>query len=244
LKSFIDRTKENIYSNFYAKKRVHSIDMQNEIYNDWKNFDTSIWQSKTNAYGGELFSSPTNSQLEQKTPLFADGEMLKKFKAIARLVKIGKDKGLKREIFFAYDGGYDTHNNQTAQHAKKLRGLSLALGDFYKALEAMGMENDVLVISASDFGRSTGNNGDGSDHAWGSNYFALGGVVNGEVYGTLPNLTLGSSDDISKKGRLIPTTSFTQYYATACKWFGLSSNELDLIFPELKNFAIKDLGYC
>ena len=170
--------------------------------------------------------------------------MLKRLKAIARLAKIGKDKGLKRQIFFAYDGGYDTHNNQTMQHSRKLRGLSLALGDFYKALEAMGMENDVLIISSSDFGRSTGNNGDGSDHAWGSNYFALGGAVNGGVYGTLPDLTLGSSDDIAHKGRLIPTTSMTQYYATACRWFGLSDSELDLIFPELKNFNVKDLGFC
>jgi len=243
LRSFITQPKDTTYSNLYARKRDHSIDMQNEIHEDWHNFDKSVWQNKSNAYGGELFSYPSSAQLEQKNPVFADGEMLKRLKAIAKLAKIGKDKGLKRQIFFAYDGGYDTHNNQTMQHSRKLRGLSLALGDFYKALEAMGMENDVLIISSSDFGRSTGNNGDGSDHAWGSNYFALGGAVNGGVYGTLPDLTLGSSDDIAHKGRLIPTTSMTQYYATACKWFGLSDSELDLIFPELKNFEVKDLGF-
>jgi len=243
-KNFIDNPKGNIFSNLYAKKRLHSIDMQSEIYGDWRNFDESIWDSKNNAYGGKLFSSPSNNELEQKNPVFADHEMLKRFKAIARLAKIGKDKGLKRQIFFAYDGGYDTHNNQTSQHSRKLRGLSLALGDFYKALEAMEMENDVLVISSSDFGRSTGNNGDGSDHAWGSNYFALGGAIKGGVYGTLPDLTLGGGDDITRKGRLIPTTSMTQYYATACKWFGLSDSELDLVFPELKNFDTKNLGFC
>lgn len=233
--------KNDALKNYYAKKRGHSFVVSDSISSDWN--ESIDWSSKSNAYGGELFSMPSSAQLNQKSPVFADKSMLLNFKAVAKLVKIGKDKGLKRQIFSIYDGGYDTHNNQSQQHARKLRGLSMGLSDFYKALEAMGMENDVLVISASDFGRSTGNNGDGSDHAWGSNYFALGGGINGGVYGTLPDLTLGSDDDYTKKGRLIPTTSFTQYFATACKWFGLNDSELDLIFPELKNFSTKDLGY-
>ncbi len=238
----IDTPKNSILRDYYSKKRKHSFWVSDSISSDWN--EAIDWSSKSNAYGGELFSMPSNSQLSQKNPVFADKEMLLRFKAVAKLAHIGKSKGLKRQIFSIYDGGYDTHNNQSQQHARKLRGLSLALGDFFKALEAMGMENDVLVISVSDFGRSTGNNGDGSDHAWGSNYFALGGGVNGGVYGRLPDLTLGSDDDYTKKGRLIPTTSFTQYYATACKWFGLTNSELDLIFPELKNFTNKNLGFC
>ena len=239
----INASKDNPLTKYYAKKRAHSFLVSNSISADWKEAENIDWSSKTNAYGGELFSMPTDSQLNQKQPTLADKEMLKKLKAVAKLAYIGKNKGLKRQIFYVEDGGYDTHNNQSQQHARKLRGLSLGLGDFYKALEAMGMQNDVLIISASDFGRSTGNNGDGSDHAWGSNYFALGGDIKGGVYGTLPDLTLGSSDDLTKKGRLIPTTSMTQYYATACKWFGLTPEELDLVFPELKNFNKKDLGF-
>ena len=240
--NLIGSTKNNNLQTYYAKKRKHSFLVSDTLSSDWnKSVD---WSSKSNAYGGELFSMPSDEQLEQKSPVFADKSILSDFKAVAKLAKIGKDKGLNRQIFSIYHGGYDTHNNQSHQHAKKLRGLSMGLSDFYKALEAMEMENDVLVISASDFGRSTGNNGDGSDHAWGSNYFALGNDIKSGVYGILPDLTLGSDDDYSKKGRLIPTTSFTQYYATTCKWFGLSEDELDLIFPELKNFDTKDLGFC
>jgi len=241
---FIDADKGDEYSSLYAHKRKHSIDMQNEVCGDWDNFDESIWSSKTNSYGKKLFSYPNDNELDQHRPVLANKDLLITLKAIVKFAKIAKDKGLKRQIFYTTDGGYDTHNNQTYQHARKLRGLSLALGDFYKALEAMGMENDVLVLSGSEFGRSTGNNGDGSDHAWGTNYFALGGSIKGGVYGTLPDLTLGSSDDFGSKGRIIPTTSFTQYYATTCKWFGLSDSELDLIFPELKNFDTKNLGFC
>jgi uncharacterized protein (DUF1501 family) len=170
--------------------------------------------------------------------------LLHSLKAVAKLAYIGKNSGgVKRQIFFISDGGYDTHSNQTNQHSKKLRGLSLSIGDFYRALEDMGMENEVTTITVSDFGRSTGNNGDGTDHAWGGNYFVVGGAVKGGLYGTLPDLTLGSDDDLYSKGRLIPTTSMSQYYATVLKWFGVEGELMDYVLPELKNFEQKDLGF-
>ena len=235
--------KENTLTQAYAKKREHSFWVSNAISEDWKAAENIDWSSKSNAYGGELFTMPSDTQLSQSRPVLVDHEVLKTFKAVAKLLHIGKTKGLKRQIFYVGDGGYDTHSNQSHQHARKLRSLSLGLGDFYKALEAMGMESDVLILTASDFGRSTGNNGDGSDHAWGSNYFAMGGGIKGGVYGTLPDLTLGGPDDLTNKGRIIPTTAMTQYYATACRWFGLSESELDIVFPELSNFQERDLGY-
>lgn len=117
------------------------------------------------------------------------------------------------------------------------------MGDFYKALEDINMQNDVTLIILSDFGRTLGDNGNGTDHAWGNHYFVLGGAVKGGLYGELPDLNLKSDDDIGYKGRLIPKISMTQYYATILKWFGMSEDELNKILPELKNFEIKDLGF-
>jgi uncharacterized protein (DUF1501 family) len=234
-------TEDDKFRKLYKELQKHSFDMQDTIVNDWENNSPTF--TSTNAYGAELFSEPTNAQLQQSKPTLASTDIIKKLKAVARLAYIGKNRGLKRQIFFVYDGGYDTHNNQSVQHARKLRGMSLGIGDFMKALKEMGMENEVTTFNISDFGRSIGENGDGTDHAWGSNCFVVGGAVNGGLYGTLPNLTLGGDDDIGKKGRLIPTTSMSQYYGTLVKWFGADEATRQLIVPELKNFPVQDLGF-
>jgi uncharacterized protein (DUF1501 family) len=229
------------FRKLYQELQQHSFDMQDTIVGDWKNNAPTF--SSTNAYGGTLFSNPTNAQLQQSQPTLADTSIIKQLKGVAKLAYIGKNRGLKRQIFFVHDGGYDTHNNQSVQHARKLRGMSLGIGDFSKALEEMGMSNEVTTFNISDFGRSIGENGDGTDHAWGNNLFVVGGAVTGGLYGTPPDLTLAGDDDISKKGRLIPTTSMSQYYGTIFKWFGVDDALLAKVVPELGNFTVRDLGF-
>jgi uncharacterized protein (DUF1501 family) len=238
---YMKQGKDDAFRQLYNAKRKHSFEMQDTIVEDWKNKAPTF--TATNAYGKELFSYPTNEQLSQDNTTMAGKSMLKNLKAVANLAYIGKNRGLKREVFYMLDGGYDTHGNQTKQHARKLRGLSLGIGDFYKALKEKGMENDVTVITVSDFGRSIGNNGDGTDHAWGSNHLVVGGAVKRGLYGKLPSLILGGDDDLGSKGRLIPTTSMTQYYATVLKWFGVDNSLMPIVLPELSNFSVSDLGF-
>jgi uncharacterized protein (DUF1501 family) len=239
--NYLKLEESDIFQNLYKNKRKHSFKMEEIISDDFDNNSPTF--SSLNSYGDKLFSIPTDKQLQQDSSLTADIDVLQKLEAVAKLVYIGKNRGLKRQIFFIYDGGYDTHSSQTSQHAKKLRGLSLGIGDFYKAMEELKMEKEVTLFNISEFGRSSGDNGDGTDHAWGGSYFVVGGAVKGGEYGTMPDLTLGSDDDLTKKGRLIPTLSFSQYYATLIKWFGANDILLNKLFPELTNFSIKDLGF-
>ena len=244
--------KRNIYDNWlnitqtekheklYNNMRKHSFSVQDTLVADWNNAYTF---TATNAYGGELFSLPTKATLD-----FASGDrvkdsLLKQLKAVAKLAEIGKRTGLKRQVFYVVQGGYDTHANQVQNHSGLLRELSMALGDFQLALGELGMENEVTTFNLSDFGRSIGNNGDGTDHAWGAHHFVVGGAVTGGLYGTLPDLTLGGDDDASSKGRLIPTTSMSQYLGTIVKWFGADEAMLNGLFPERGNFAQQDLGF-
>ncbi|MCX6619878.1 MAG: hypothetical protein NTY38_02130, partial [Acidobacteria bacterium] len=58
-----------------------------------------------------------------------------------------------------------------------------------------------------------------------------------------PDLSLGGPDDTGNRGALIPTTSLDQYGATLANWFGVPDASLDGIFPNLKNFAMRNLGF-
>ena len=86
-------------------------------------------------------------------------------------------------------------------------------------------------------------NGDGSDHAWGGNQLVIGGSVAGQaLYGNYPLLDLNGPEDVGG-GRIIPSTAADQYAATLAKWFGIPDVDLDIVAPNLSNFAQRDLGF-
>lgn len=162
---------------------------------------------------------------------------------VARCIKARNQIGDSRQMFFVRISGFDTHNNELAGQASLLRILSQNLGTFWTAMGEIGQQNNVTLFTASDFGRSLGSNGDGSDHAWGSHHFILGGAVKGGYYGSMPNLTIGGPDDLGA-GRIVPTTSTDQYSATLARWFGVADADLTSVFPNLANFGSnRTLGF-
>jgi uncharacterized protein (DUF1501 family) len=163
-----------------------------------------------------------------------------------------------RQLFFAQQGGFDTHGNQIAasdvtqgEHARLLKSLGDALAAFYTAMKNLGMGDVVTTFTQSDFGRTfKPNNSGGTDHAWGNQHLVLGGAVRGGAsYGRYPELVLGGPDDVGVdawelQGRWIPTTSVDQYAATLLGWFGASEAQLDAVLPNLGNFgADRRLGF-
>ena len=176
---------------------------------------------------------------------------------IARLIEAGSRSagnggfGMKRQIFFCQVGGYDTHSGQTpgannptaGSHANLLAELSQGMHAFQRAMEQLGLSNNVTSFTASDFGRTFPCNGDGSDHGWGSHHLIMGGAVNGRrTYGNFPTLAVNGPDDTST-GRWIPTTAIDQYFATLATWFGVDNGNLSTVFPNLGRFSSSNLGF-
>jgi uncharacterized protein (DUF1501 family) len=176
---------------------------------------------------------------------------------IARLIEAGQRSaanggfGMRRQIFFCQVGGYDTHSGQTpgpgqatvGAHANLMAELSQGMFAFQRAMEQLGLSNNVTTFTSSDFGRTFPCNGVGSDHGWGAHHLIMGGAVNGRrTYGRFPTLAVNGPDDTST-GRWIPTTAIDQYFATLATWFGVDSSNLATVFPNLGRFSTPNLGF-
>lgn len=120
-------------------------------------------------------------------------------------------------------GGFDTHSGELADHAKLMKDLDDGLTAFYMDLKAHGKENDVLVLTWSEFGRRVQENAnEGTDHGSASMCFALGGGVKKGMYGEPVSLT-----NLIDKGNLNYTTDFRSVYATVIeRWLGVPHEAL------------------
>lgn len=170
------------------------------------------------------------------TTSFSNNRVSDSFKMIARVIAAREVLGFKKQIFFIQYGGWDHHDNLLENQEGKLSVLSDALGEFSEVLEEIGMTQNVVTATMSEFGRTLTSNGNGSDHAWGGNVMVMGGPVKGkQLYGQYPSLELDTELDIGR-GRLIPTLANDLYFAELALWFGVAPSDLPLIFPNIGNF--------
>ncbi len=196
---------------------------------------------------GFAVANVMNTALENSalTTTFPNSGLGRQLEQIAKLIEARDSLGMKRQIFFCATGGYDTHSDQANRHNSLLSGLSAAMSAFYQATQELGVANSVTTFSESDFGRTFQPNPNlGTDHAWGSHHFVLGGAVNAGIYGSFPTLQIDGPDSTdNRRGRWIPTTGLDQYGATLATWFGLPSADLNSVFPNLVNFPTNNLGF-
>jgi uncharacterized protein (DUF1501 family) len=215
-----------------------------------------------------------NPQLTANFPATTLGNQLAQ---IAKLMKIKSTLGFAngRQIFFCSLGGFDTHTNETGSDPTNPAGgaaqsgtqgalltqVSQAMRAFYDEMVAQGLSNNVTTFTLSDFGRTfqpsgSGAGSVGTDHAWGSHAFIMGGAVQGGAfYGSTrpdgsglpygyPALQLAGPDDTSSnRGQWIPTTSIDQYAATLATWYGLALSDRASVFPNLATFATPTLPF-
>jgi uncharacterized protein (DUF1501 family) len=175
-----------------------------------------------------------------------DNPLSSQLSMVAKTIQARSALGQKRQIFFVSLGGFDTHSNQLQTHGLLIAQVAEAMSEFYNATVEMGIANQVTTFTASDFGRTLANNGDGTDHGWGGHHFVLGGAVNGgKVYGNFPSLASNSPDMAEvTTGRLLPTTSVDQYASTLATWMGVSNAEQEqTVIPNIKNFSQRNLGF-
>lgn len=161
---------------------------------------------------------------------------------VARVMEQRGTLGLKRQVFIVGMGGFDNHDFLPRNHGGLLQKVSAAFSEFDNALGHLGLRDSVTTFTASDFGRTLANNGDGSDHGWGGHYFVMGGKVNGNrFFGTAPEIGLTHSQQVGS-GRLLPSTANDQVSAELARWFGVSDTNMSTVLPNAGNFNLHQLG--
>ena len=130
------------------------------------------------------FNAPTGSKRNHLTP---------QLRLIARLLA----GGCKTKVFMVKIGGFDTHASQVESydptmgiHAALMYHISTAMKAFQDDLKARGLEDRVLTVTTSEFGRRVHSNGSyGTDHGTGGPIFVFGRGVNPGVVGKVPDMT-------------------------------------------------------
>lgn len=182
-----------------------------------------------------LASTTLSTVFDESNPL------AKQLKMVARLISARQSMGMRRQVFFVGLGGFDHHSALLTNLPTLHKWVADAMASFYAATVEMGVANQVTTFTASEFGRTLTSNGDGSDHGWGGHQFVMGGAVRGgTIVGTYPSIALGTAEDLGR-GRLLPTTSTSQFAATLGGWFGVPAGSMADALPHINNFSVKDL---
>lgn len=185
------------------------------------------------------------------TTQFPANQLAAQLKMVAQIIGVHQQLGVNRQVFFCSLGGFDTHGTQLTDQAPLLQQLSQSIAAFYNATNNdLGLANAVTTFTTSEFGRTImPNSNAGTDHAWGSHHFIVGGsVVGAKIYGQYPSLQLGNPLDVTGRGSLVPTTSVDQYAATLAQWFGVPADAsptgaLTQVVPNVNAFPASDLGF-
>lgn len=182
------------------------------------------------------YNSATGSDPLFNTQFPATG-LGSQLKSVTQSIAAREQLNTNRQVFIVAMGGFDTHSGQASTLPKLQTQIDEGVVAFYQAMTELGLQNDVTLFTASDFGRTLATNGDGTDHGWGSHHFVIGGGVQGQqILGDIPVADFGHELDAGS-GRLIPTQSIDQYAAALGHWFGVGQYDIDNIFPNLTNLG-------
>lgn len=218
LKLSVDNILSHHYHNIYSKTLAQS---------NKQSIETSIY-----------FKEALDSLSEPFDPnaLSDFSDTASRLSMISKILEARMALGMNRQIFFVERGGWDHHNEVIVPQSNLFSELNEAIEMFWTNIVNLGLENNVVLYTASDFGRTLTSNGSGSDHAWGGNHFIISGSANGgKIYGDYPILSTGGPNDIGR-GRILPTTSVDAYMAELAGWFGVPQTEITTVIPNIANF--------
>lgn len=179
----------------------------------------------------------------------ANNSLADQLRIVARLVK----GGLKTRVYMVSFGGFDTHSVQTGAdtttgaHATLLQRVSDAIKAFQDDLRGLGVEDRVIGMTYSEFGRRIkSNSSTGTDHGAAAPMFLFGSAIEPGMLGVNPTIPVNANvnDNVPMQ------YDFRSIYATILeKWFCLDKTTVDSLFPpninaQLQSLPLIKAGVC
>jgi uncharacterized protein (DUF1501 family) len=148
---------------------------------------------------------------------YPDTTLGKGLRNLARMLGAGLGT---RVAAISAGGGYDTHEQQTDEHARLLADLGDSLAAWQADLEARALSSRVLTVVWSEFGRRPQDNDSlGTDHGSGALVLVVGDRANGGIRSEFPGLAVLDADD-----NMRVTTEFRTVYASLLEsWLGIEA---------------------
>lgn len=174
-------------------------------------------------------------RVSAQSPYPSGNSLADQLKIVARLVK----GGLKTRVYMVQYGGFDTHSLQTTttdttvgNHANLLKNVSDAIKAFQDDLKFLGIEERVVGMTFSEFGRRIKSNSSvGTDHGAAAPVFLFGKNVVPAVLGNNPTIPA----NVTVNDNIPMQYDFRSVYASLLEnWLCVKNADLQQIM--LKNF--------
>ncbi|HRD54493.1 MAG TPA: DUF1501 domain-containing protein, partial [Flavobacteriales bacterium] len=190
-------------------------------------------QRQTDLYGNVIEAAASaNCTHSNLYPTFSTeaNRLAQALKIVSKLIC----GGLKTKIYWVSVGGFDTHAQQVEAddhsigfHANLLKGLSDSIHAFQDDLGLLGLEDRVLGMTFSEFGRRIVDNASlGTDHGSAQPMFLFGSKVLPGMLGTNPQIP----SNATYQTNLAMQYDFRSVYASVLKdWFCLEQNDIDAV---------------
>ncbi len=137
------------------------------------------------------------------------------------------------KVFWVQTGGFDTHASEGAAgggaYATLMKTVDDAVFAFYQDMSNQGLMGQTTILEFSEFARRITENGSqGTDHGEGGLMMAIGGAVNGGIYGTAPDLNPNGNPTLSNSnGDVAWNIDFRSVYARVLdNWLGADSTAI------------------
>jgi len=192
---------------------------------------------KSNAYAERIIDAVDsgNSIID-----YPNNSIAERLKVIAQMIS----GGLQTKVFVIRQGGYDTHADQVVegnttigQHAELLSDLSSAIYAFQEDLKALDIDQRVIGMTFSEFGRKIISNAAlGTDHGTAAPMMIFGSCINPGVIGSNPEIS--NNVDI-EEGVAMQYDFKSVYGSIMMDWFGVPEADVrNYLFEDFQHIPI------